>query len=546
MGNQESIIDNKYELKKKSIIEEKHQNIEAKEIHHHKKTLKNKNQNHINNSHLQNNRNINKHINKHDNKYDNKYEDSIDNTHVYNHNNVYLNHNTNKIPITNPNINNYKRLHERQYNNELLLQRNILSNLHNNNRPVGNIFDYPSSSNNELDEPKKNFDNIKFTPYDMNDTKTFDNNHHNNNHHNNHHNNNHNNNHHNNNHNNNHHNNHHNNNHNNNHHNNNHNNNHHNNHHNNIYDNDDNNNYNNNYKTTVNNTHHNIHHEYDPWKILGIQNKSLDKIVINKAYKKCALKYHPDKAGKKYEDLFQEMKEAHRYLIEKSEQHNYIEEKTKKPVINMDYEDINDNMENIYISKDKFDINKFNEIFSENKLPTKFDKGYSNMYNENINETKNKYSNNYNKDSFNEHFENIKKNNKKSTDIIEYNEPMALESSLSNLNQFQYGMDDIDDFGAVNSNNGLSYTDYKRAHVDETMLIDPSSVKYKSYKNIEQLESDRSNITYQMDANEKKRYEMMEKKREEDNQRRLQLQMEYDMMVEKHYNKLNRKMIINK
>ena len=150
----------------------------------------------------------------------------------------------------------------------------------------------------------------------------------------------------------------------------------------------------------------------------------------------------------------------------------------------------------------------------------------------------------FNNDIFNAHFDNIK-NRKKGNEVIEYREPSAIDSSLSNLNQTHFGIDDIEDFGCVNNNN-LSYTDIKKAHVDETLLIDINKVKYKTYKSIDQLEHDRSNISYNLSIEDKIRYDNLEKKRMEEDNFRIQQQKNYDERIKNQYDKLNRKLIINK
>ena len=150
----------------------------------------------------------------------------------------------------------------------------------------------------------------------------------------------------------------------------------------------------------------------------------------------------------------------------------------------------------------------------------------------------------FNNAVFNEHFNTIK-NKKNGSDIIEYQEPWALDSSLNSLNHTLLGVEQIDDFGCVNSSN-LSYTDYKKAHVDETLLIDVNKVKYKTYNSIDQLESDRASISYTASVDDKRRYDMMERKRFEDDNMRVQKQRDYDEMIQKQYKKLNQKLIINK
>jgi hypothetical protein len=209
----------------------------------------------------------------------------------------------------------------------------------------------------------------------------------------------------------------------------------------------------------------------------------------------------------------------------------------------MDYEDnINEKKENIYISKDKFDVNQFNNIFEQYKVPSVYDKGYGNLKDTKIEKDDEIFGQNFNKDVFNSHFEK-KKNKKMSNEIIEYQEPMALESLKISADYL--GMDDIDDFGNMNSG-GLSYTDYKKAHIDETLLIDANKVQFKTYNSIDHLENERSKLSYTPNSQDKVRYDYLDRKMLEDDNRRLNKQKEYDNYMESHYNKLNRRLIINK
>jgi hypothetical protein len=405
--------------------------------------------------------------------------------------------------IDNKKYNSYdenQRIIEKECNNNALVQRNMFPDIYNKNNRV---IDYPTNSNNELSVPKKNFDNIKFTPFNFNEEV-------------------------------------------------------------------------NKYKEDIDNEKiafensekerrrqfEKAHKEkenflnnqiktfetmYNPWEILGLDDNDYNINNIKKAYKKNALKYHPDKAGSKYQDKFQLITQSYIYLLKKSEETDSLNNKLNKKVEKANYEDdINEKVENIYINKDKFDINQFNTIFEKYKLPSSFDKGYSNMINEDIemNNDDEVFGKKFNNDIFNAHFDNIK-TKKKSNSIIEYQEPMALESSLGNLNHTMFGQDNIEDFGAVNSS-GLSYTDYKKAHVDETLLIDVNKVKYKTYKSIDQLESDRSSISYTATPEDKKRYEYLERKREEEDNFRTQQQRNYDNMIESQYRKINQKLIIHK
>ena len=61
---------------------------------------------------------------------------------------------------------------------------------------------------------------------------------------------------------------------------------------------------------------------------------------------------------------------------------------------------------------------------------------------------------------------------------------MSLDQQVELFFQIRTGK--IDDFGREINTNGIGYTDYKRAH--ETDTINPDNVKYRKYKNIEELE----------------------------------------------------------
>jgi hypothetical protein len=431
-------------------------------------------------------------------KKENKIKKNIDDRNIYKQS---IDKNIKQNILIKPEIDNRPESSKKKNHidyNSALIERSMFSNINNNL----SYYDYPKNSNNELEDPKKNLDHIRFDPNCFNNLDKF--------------------------------------------------------------------------KNELNHEKENFEKDqlerkkkfdkeynkkneylqkqieifeknYDPWEILGLEYNTYDIDKIKKAYKKNALKYHPDKVGKKYEDKFQLITQSYIYLLKKSEEYNDLDIKMNKKVESIIYEDdINDKVENIYISKDKFDIEQFNKIFDKYKVPNLYDKGYSEIMNNKVpieDENDNIFGLKFNHDIFNSHFE--KKKNKKSNELIEYKEPIALETSLSNYNNTFLGQDEINDFGSVNSG-GLSYTDYKKAHIDETLLIDVNKVNYKKYKSVEQLENDRSNISYVMSSKEKEKYDYIERKVLEDEQIRLNRIINNDKLMKNYYNKNNRKLIIHK
>ena len=484
MGNQESVPTNDtYVVRKKKISTTKQQNDKQYDKQYDKQHDK-------------------QYDKQHDKQYDKQHDKQKANNHQESFKDpIYMQQSSKPKIVQYTEYNNgSEKLVEKQYQNSALMERSILSDIYaknNHNR----MMDYPSNSNNQLSIPKINMDNIQFTPYNFNEEvdkfkKSID-----------------------------------------------------------IerseFENQEKENrkkYENQEKMKkeyLNNQIKLFETEYDPWEILGLEYKDYNINNIKKAYKKCALKYHPDRAGLKYKDKFQLITQSYIYLLGKANDDNALNKKINTKVEHMNYEDnVNDSVENIYVDKDKFDINKFNTIFEKYKIPSTFDKGYGDLLKGKIEEDDSSvFGQKFNNDIFNAHFENKKKTKKNSLDLIEYLEPNALDSG--NLNHSILGVDDIEDFGCINGN-GLSYTDFKKAHIDENLLIDVNKVKYKNYNSIEQLESDRSKLSYSLSPEDKQRQEYMERKKIDDERLRVQNQNNYDEMVKNQYSKLNRKLIIHK
>jgi hypothetical protein len=121
-------------------------------------------------------------------------------------------------------------------------------------------------------------------------------------------------------------------------------------------------------------------------------------------------------------------------------------------------------------------------------------------------------------------------------ELIEYNEPEALPSS-TNINYRELGQTKITDFGN-NEINKMQYTDYKKAY--EKTKFDPKQVKYKEYRNIDELKRERGNISHQMTDEMRHKIKLKEEKEAEKERKRKEKMQQDDDLWKTQFDKLNR------
>lgn len=189
-----------------------------------------------------------------------------------------------------------------------------------------------------------------------------------------------------------------------------------------------------------------------------------------------------------------------------------------------------------------FNINTFNTTFDENRLETATDSGYGNfLKNSKDVEQKNIFANkNFTSDKFNKQFEKQVSKNEINKFIMKYIEPEALQTS-KNMAFTELGVDSIDDFSSDNtSRKNLNYMDLKIAHTT-SRIVDPKTVENrKQYNDVDELEADRSQISYNLTDNEKKHYEHKKKNEELSEKRRLENLLKYDNITAQQFERIHK------
>ena len=283
----------------------------------------------------------------------------------------------------------------------------------------------------------------------------------------------------------------------------------------------------------------------NPYKILNIP-KNFDEKVLKKAYLKMAMKTHPDRGGT--QEQFQQVSIAYTVLLKKlkdmenNHMHNDLRENSRKYIESQN----SDNSQNINLSE-KFDSELFNKIYSENKINDVYDSGYGDWIQKNPvndNSPKKLFDGNFNKNMFNREFEKYKseQQQKMGSQIVKYDEPQVDISFKGKDSLMVLGKGNITDFSGE-SDGGLNYRDYKDAFTN-SCLIDTSSISIRGRaKNINDMESSRSNISYQMSQEDQKKYALKKQKEEQEEQNRIQRLQQFEEKAFNTYDRIHQRML---
>lgn len=218
---------------------------------------------------------------------------------------------------------------------------------------------------------------------------------------------------------------------------------------------------------------------------------ALTEDLLKSAYKKSVLRHHPDKGGSEKE--FEKVTRAYAYLGEilrrihggRSTTVNVDAPNVLKDSRAKDYEDVK-HVEPIRLNPKKLDINAFNKMFEQTRIPDPEEDGYGDWLKDekDTNSSGAKFSGKFNRDVFNQAFEDEAKNSAKQKNyIINQPQSMIMAPTLG----VELGRDRPDSYTAA-YNSDLNFTDLKQAYtVENTFSKQVANVRvdnrdFKSYK----------------------------------------------------------------
>lgn len=277
----------------------------------------------------------------------------------------------------------------------------------------------------------------------------------------------------------------------------------------------------------------------DPYQILGLSKKFTLQELKDK-YKSIAIKVHPDKGGT--EELFLLVTKCYKTLLQ---EYNRRVSQKEFHELKADFKKAQTQpVAPPAVSQDrKFNIDKFNKVFSENKLENAYDKGYRDWMSDEPVKDIAKPKEAFTLDTFNTRFDkatNIDTNNKY---IIKYREPEPLITSKK-IGYTELGEEHVNDFSGENTTKkNLNYMDYKVAHTT-SKIVDPNIMKtVKQYRNVEDLEAARSKISYDMEEDVMKAYQKKIKMEKLKEKQRMEALRKQEELINEHYARVNMLML---
>ena len=283
----------------------------------------------------------------------------------------------------------------------------------------------------------------------------------------------------------------------------------------------------------------------NPYQILGIDT-NFDEVTLKKAYLKKALKTHPDRGGSTQE--FQKVSIAYTLLLKKlqdlknNHNHNDLRNNSK----NYMAEQMSDSRVNVNMGEN-FDVNLFNKVYEENKITTPFDDGYGDWMNSNALEDKKQeklFNGRFNKNLFNHEFEKYKRDQQKRSgmQLVKYENPEVDISCKGKHSLTVLGQGKISDFSGDTSS-GLGFRDYKDAYTN-SCLIDVRRFQDKNRpRDINTMESSRTNISYQMSENDHKKYIQLQLKEKQEEEQRLERLRVFEERSFNTYDKIHQRLL---
>jgi curved DNA-binding protein CbpA len=210
-------------------------------------------------------------------------------------------------------------------------------------------------------------------------------------------------------------------------------------------------------------------------EVLGLEEEvALTEEALSKAYKRAALRAHPDKGGS--EERFEAVTRAYAYLTEilrrihgGRTKASVVEAPATLKETRGEEATAWKHVEPVRLNPKKLDVNLFNQMFEQTRMPDPDDDGYGDWLT-NKNETdasQEKFSGKFNRDVFNKMFEDKARRETTQSSQLSVLQPQAM--TLAPTSGVELGRAKADSYTAP-ANANLKYTDLKQAYTLENTI----------------------------------------------------------------------------
>jgi curved DNA-binding protein CbpA len=286
-------------------------------------------------------------------------------------------------------------------------------------------------------------------------------------------------------------------------------------------------------------------------QVLGLEEEvALTEEELKKAYKKAAMKAHPDKGGS--EQHFEAVTRAYAYLteilkritggrnvIKKVDAPNLL--KTERTTEAEAWKQA----EPVRLNPDKLDMNAFNKMFEQTKIPDPDGDGYGDwLKNEGKASEAPKFSGKFNRDVFNSMFEQEAQRTRdvRQTNALTVVQPQALLFNPSY--GVELGRDKPGDFTTpANADMGLQYTDLKAAYTTESTFSGQVADVRVENRSFDQYQQSRKKAPDPLRNEELSAIQQMEREAEQREKRR-QLRAAEEMVQADDFHQRMKRLVI--
>jgi curved DNA-binding protein CbpA len=276
-------------------------------------------------------------------------------------------------------------------------------------------------------------------------------------------------------------------------------------------------------------------------QVLGLEEEvALTEEELKRAYKKAAVKAHPDKRGGS-EKQFEAVTRAYAYLSEilgrihggRKAGLKKVEEPGMLKTERTQEADQWKHVEPVRLNPDKLDLNAFNKMFEQTRVPEPDEDGYGDWLKNESATNAPKFSGKFNRDVFNSMFEEEAQKQKQSKTQLAVAGPQAL--LLYPSGGVELGRDKPDDFTApANASMGLKYTDLKAAYTTESTFSGQVADVRVEARDFGQYQESRKRAPDPLRNDELAAIQQMEREAEEREKRR-QIRAAHELVAADEY-----------